>query len=272
MTYGCWIWRATRGPRRATRALCQTRNMGHRGIFFGSNYIYVTHGFAKKRFSDTYRYDLVNNIWSKVHDSISVFDRSGPHARCLHAGTMVSSAQMILFGGCLSGGKTVGPCPSWDSWRYSGGWSQFPFANQPVPRLYAAMAPLPGGYAGMFTGSVDKTGKQWMGGDKVKGNAFDVVQWASTDNDWSRRTVGGALPALDQAAVAIIPYTSSGADQGTASQILLHGGRKNFAPPSSELFTMNVTSVSDITSTGETVGAATFFVTPMLHGIFMFLG
>ncbi|ESO97513.1 hypothetical protein LOTGIDRAFT_152604 [Lottia gigantea] len=71
------------------------------------------------------------------------YDPSHPHSRCLHTGTMIDKDEFILFGGCLGGGGTGGPCPGGDSWRYgkSKTWKRLP--DCAAPRMYGAMAMLP---------------------------------------------------------------------------------------------------------------------------------
>ena len=77
---------------------------------------------------------------------------------------MISPDELIIFGGCLSGGMTGGPCPSSDSWLFSyikNRWEKIDASNI-APRSYSSMASLiSDGYrksAVMFSGlQTDKT-------------------------------------------------------------------------------------------------------------------
>lgn len=89
---------------------------GHGGVFFNSTLFYVGGGFAvdHRRFSDTYRidFDAYNDTspassrlrWEVVHSGANNFNQytpNVPHARCLHASTLASENDLVLFGGCL---------------------------------------------------------------------------------------------------------------------------------------------------------------------------
>ena len=89
---------------------------GHGGVFFNSTEFYVGGGFAvdHRRFSDTFRIDFAtyNDTspassrlrWEVVDLGASNFNQytpNVPHARCLHASTLASEDDMVLFGGCL---------------------------------------------------------------------------------------------------------------------------------------------------------------------------
>lgn len=42
-----------------------------------------------------------------------------PHGRIYSSSAMISSDELLIFGGCLSGSFSGGPCPSSDSWVFS---------------------------------------------------------------------------------------------------------------------------------------------------------
>lgn len=101
-------------------ALPQTGDIPH--VRYGSsggvhgNRLWVTHGFASKRFSDTYFYDLLEQRWVEALSEISVFDLTAPHARCLGGGDASATGQLMMYGGCAQAGGTGGACPSHESW------------------------------------------------------------------------------------------------------------------------------------------------------------
>jgi len=92
------------------------------------------------------------------------FGYNYPHARMFASSAMISPDELIIFGGCLSGGMTGGPCPSADSWLFSytkNRWEKIDASNI-TPRSYSSMASLiSDGYrksAVMFSGlQMDKT-------------------------------------------------------------------------------------------------------------------
>ena len=63
--------------------------------------LYVTHGFAGERFSNTFKFDLAKLEWEEVFGGTSSYEPFLPHARCLHAATMTAGDQLVLYGGCL---------------------------------------------------------------------------------------------------------------------------------------------------------------------------
>ena len=57
---------------------------------------------------------------------------------------MISPDELIIFGGCLSGGMTGGPCPSSDSWIFSytkNRWEKIDSLNI-SPRSFSSMASI----------------------------------------------------------------------------------------------------------------------------------
>ena len=89
---------------------------GHGGVFFNSTRFYVGGGFADdhRRYSDTFQIDFAayNHTspaeshlrWEEVHPGAAHFNQytpSVPHARCLHASTLASENDLVIFGGCL---------------------------------------------------------------------------------------------------------------------------------------------------------------------------
>ncbi|ESO95345.1 hypothetical protein LOTGIDRAFT_232041 [Lottia gigantea] len=117
------------------------------GIYFNSgDEFFVNMGFDNnKRYINTYSYNVKDLGWNFVNcKDCNDYNPSYPHARCLHAGTMIDRQEFVIFGGCLGGGGTGGPCPSGDSWKYSGKtqtWTLLP--DCAAPRTFGAMAALP---------------------------------------------------------------------------------------------------------------------------------
>ncbi|KAK3103739.1 hypothetical protein FSP39_021480 [Pinctada imbricata] len=116
------------------------------GIYPGSTKLYLHQGFSSERYFDLHVYDTVQGKWEAVFcpKGCTPYNPSYPHARCLHAGTMTAEDEFSMFGGCLTGGGTGGPCPAGDSWIYNGrsmDWEEL--AGCATPRTYASMAMLP---------------------------------------------------------------------------------------------------------------------------------
>lgn len=89
---------------------------GHGGVFFNSTRFYVGGGLADdhRRYSDTFQIDFnaYNDTsptssrlrWEVVHSGAAHFNQytpTVPHARCLHASTLASENDLVIFGGCL---------------------------------------------------------------------------------------------------------------------------------------------------------------------------
>lgn len=115
------------------------------------NNFYMSHGKSKdEMFDNVYRYGFtdarnLNGIWREnFKNRLGPFSAESPHSRYGHSSTMLSSENLLLFGGCLSGKYTGGPCPSSDSWLYESSpnkWVKID-ANCLAPKLYSSMASL----------------------------------------------------------------------------------------------------------------------------------
>ncbi|XP_033751539.1 uncharacterized protein LOC117335568 isoform X2 [Pecten maximus] len=134
-------WDESMGPRP------EARYGAAGGIHSLGSSLFVNQGFSTRRYFDTYSYNVLNQSWSAEYCSDSTcnpYNPSYPHARCLHAGAMVSPHEFVMFGGCMSGGLTGGPCPSGDTWIYNSqtdSWTQID--GCPSPRVYSTMAMVP---------------------------------------------------------------------------------------------------------------------------------
>ncbi|XP_062605462.1 uncharacterized protein LOC134267258 [Saccostrea cucullata] len=117
------------------------------GIFPGGSKFFVHQGFSDTRHFDTLVFDVNTMEWNIVDckaGQCNPYTPYYPHARCLHAGTILDPNKLVIFGGCLSGGGTGGECPSGDTWILDSQtltWTEY--ASCPVPRLYGSMAMLP---------------------------------------------------------------------------------------------------------------------------------
>lgn len=67
-----------------------------------------------------------------------------PHAREFASSALISEKELLIHGGCLSGGFSGGPCPAGDSWVYSYSTSKWRRVDSSCvsPRKHSAMASL----------------------------------------------------------------------------------------------------------------------------------
>ncbi len=75
------------------------------GLQVETSNFYVSHGFAAKRFSDTYTFDISNSNsnWKEAFSGTNEYNPNAPHARCLMAYTETMSG-FVMYGGCLNAG------------------------------------------------------------------------------------------------------------------------------------------------------------------------
>lgn len=71
------------------------------GIHPSGDGLYVTHGFASIRYSNTLKFDLKNQKWETKFEGTNSYNPSYPHARCLHSSAMTGPNEFIMYGGCL---------------------------------------------------------------------------------------------------------------------------------------------------------------------------
>eukprot|EP00294_Goniomonas_avonlea_P001002 CAMPEP_0114546554 /NCGR_PEP_ID=MMETSP0114-20121206/3994_1 /TAXON_ID=31324 /ORGANISM="Goniomonas sp, Strain m" /LENGTH=559 /DNA_ID=CAMNT_0001731053 /DNA_START=8 /DNA_END=1687 /DNA_ORIENTATION=+ len=237
------------------------------GIFPGTNFFYVTHGFSKIRYSDTFRLKLVNGSdgeWERVFDGTNSYNPWLPHARCLHGAAMVQPDDLVMFGGCLSGGSAGGPCPSNDAWRFSqGSWGRV--ASCPNPRVYTDMAMMPG-----YPNHVVMYGGQEKAGQMIAitvdtAEEVDVLDYIN--NGWIRGiagplTAGGGVP----------PRRAKHAMVTTDTGILVFGGQslEQGKPLLNDMW--HLTGFPDMVQPNTYGGCPTWFTIAWLHGILMIIG
>eukprot|EP00794_Sanderia_malayensis_P016710 gene16708-18404_t len=140
--------------------------------------------------SDAYGLDLKEATWKKSHDSVNQYAPYFPHARYGQASAALSEHQLLMFGGCLSGEKSAGPCPSSDSWimeTKTSNWKKVQSCSS--PRMNAAMALLPTGtsnsnVAVLYGGK--ESSKQTI---KVYNEALidEVATYDEQDGKWQRK-------------------------------------------------------------------------------------
>ncbi|KAK2155789.1 hypothetical protein LSH36_231g02018 [Paralvinella palmiformis] len=122
----------------------ESRSGAGGGIFTNSTQFLVSLGSSNRQYGDTYSYDISGMGWYLVSPDKGPYQPMSPHARSQHAATMISPSEILIFGGCLSGGHTGGPCPTGDSWIFDARtmtWKKQ--SSCASPRTMATLAMLP---------------------------------------------------------------------------------------------------------------------------------
>ena len=114
--------------------------------------MYLMHGYSQFHMHDTmYSYvftDLrgINGRWEKMYTDFLAgpFGFNYPHPREFASSAMISGDELLVHGGCLSGGLSGGPCPSSDSWIFSYRKNKWEKVDSSCvsPRQHAAMASI----------------------------------------------------------------------------------------------------------------------------------
>lgn len=231
-----------------------------------NNGFYVTHGFSGRRYSNTFKFDLGKNEWQLKFTGSNNYNPNLPHARCLHSATMIKSDELLLYGGCLGGGGTGGPCPSKDSWKFSANskeWTKLPECSN--PRMYTSLAMLP-----PLNGS-ERRAVLYAGQEKsisVLGtpnyDANEVTVFNPETNEWKRVTVEG-----DNVPVKRAGHVMATTDQG----IVVFGGEDvDNGDLLNDLWLLEGTaSNADASPSAGGCGSYDFNLIG-LHALFMFLG
>lgn len=238
------------------------------GIFddgSGNNGFYITHGFSETRYSNTFKFDFGQRKWVEKFSGSNNYDPKYPHSRCLHGGTLTNPDEIVMYGGCLGGGLTGGPCPSKDNWKFdatTGEWTRLEECS--TPRIYPAMAILPPANGSerraVLYGGQEKT-KSVLGTPEYEANEIAVFNPAT--NEWKRKKVEGTSPPRRAGHVmamtdkGIIVFGGTGQDgEGLLNDIWLLEG---------------TASDADGNPSAGGCGSSDFNLIA-LHGLFMFLG
>lgn len=119
------------------------------GIHEDDSTFLITHGYGDDElFSDTFSYNTESLAstrgWDEASSGSNNYNPKHPHGRFEHSGAMVSKNILVLFGGCLTGQGTGGPCPSDDSWTFDKSTNEWSELNRcSAPKTSSAMARLP---------------------------------------------------------------------------------------------------------------------------------
>lgn len=245
----------------------RTRYGAAGGVYPGSTLLYVSLGFAGERFFDTFILDTSSNQWSTrfCEGNCHPYAPTYPHARCLHSGSLVDPDRLVIYGGCLSGGETGGPCPSGDSWIFRNSeqeWTRLPDCAS--PRTYSSMALLPevnGQKRIVLYGGIEKN-RQVI--QTTESPADTVVVLDPDSMTWTTRitTASGSFPAK-RASAAMAPSSSG---------LYLFGGinTETNALQNDIWFLAGNSTSADQAAAGECVPIFTNFL--LVHGLLMFFG
>lgn len=245
----------------------RTRYGAAGGVYPGSTLLYVSLGFAGERFFDTFVLDTSTNQWSTrfCEGYCHPYTPTYPHARCLHSGSVVDADRLVIYGGCLSGGETGGPCPSGDSWIFRNSeqeWTQLPDCAS--PRTYSSMALLPevnGQKRVVLYGGVEKN-RQVI--QTTESPADTVVVLDPDSMTWTTRKTTTSVSFPAKRASAAMTSSSSG--------LYMFGGiniETNALQNDIWLLAGNSTS-ADQAAAGKCVPIFTNFL--LVHGLLMFFG
>jgi len=115
------------------------------------NNFYMAQGKSEDwMYENVYRYGFtdarnLNGIWRELFRSdLGPYADMTPHARYGQSSAMVASDILLMFGGCLSGKYTGGPCPSSDSWLYYASGNRWEKVDSHciAPKHFSSMATL----------------------------------------------------------------------------------------------------------------------------------
>jgi hypothetical protein len=88
----------------------------------------------------------VSGIWEMIYTDILTgpYSFTSPHGRTFASSAVISPDELLIHGGCLSGGFSGGPCPSFDSWIYSYSKNKWEKIDSSCisPRSFSSMASL----------------------------------------------------------------------------------------------------------------------------------
>lgn len=241
------------------------------GIHHEGDIFSVSHGFASlERTSDTFFMNVSSlsdssvKRWVQAAGPFSSYELTGPHPRCLAAGTMMSPTVLVMYGGCLNTPVigAGGPCPSFDSWRLdftTGEW--VPLPNCVSPRLFVAMSYLANDTAVLFAGNTLGLRVPTVGSGPIIPEEVDVVDLRS-DFVWTRRaaeSISGSIPV----------WREKHSMTSGNGKVYMFGG-EDFE---TEERLNDLWSIEGSYADNADIGCPNhFFTIPMMHGILMFLG
>ena len=242
------------------------------GGIVGSTFL-VSHGLGDERYGETFSLDLSDienqrGSWTEIHEDITPYNPYAPHPRCFGAGRTLPDGQLVLFGGCLTGGGSGGPCPSNDGWIMDTKRNWKRLDNLPPATISAIMVHMPLSDTVVLYGGKLKSGQVLAHSELSDDTLFvlhtGTLKWNSLD------TSGSSVPERRES--PLMTSYSNGQDEG----IMLWGGRgARTGKYDEELYQLAENGETDAmfsssTDTGKT--SYPWFTLWMLHGIFMFLG
>ncbi|KAI6655180.1 hypothetical protein LOD99_2469 [Oopsacas minuta] len=251
----------------ATGTIPAVRYAGSSGVVPGTCEFFLTMGFGGTyRNSDTFIIDLTNITrtstaeWRLISPSFNSYDPSGPHSRCLNAGTFLTEDTFAIFGGCLNslGYLSGGPCPSWDSWYFdlpSRTWIQLP--NCLAPRSFVQMSNLPNNSASavLYGGRIDSKVISTVSTSTPSDDEVDILD-LTTPQKWFRRIA-------EPDPVNGVPTWRDNHNMITGyGLVFVFGGSSG-----QELWTLS----GDYKENEDIPCPQHFFTTEIAHGILMFL-
>ena len=254
----------------ATGSIPRVRYAGGSGVIPGTCDFFLTMGFGGTyRNSDTFSMDLTNitqtsaGEWKLLAPSFNSYNPSGPHSRCLTAGTFLTNDTFAIFGGCLNslGYFSGGPCPSWDSWYFdltSSSWHQLP--NCLAPRSFSQMSTLPDTQASavLYGGLIDSKKISTVITTPPADYEVDILD-LTTPQKWFR-VVAGEDP------INGVPTWRSSHNMITGyGLVFVYGGSDGSSLQ--ELWTLS----GDYTENEQIACPQHFFTTEIAHGVLMFL-
>ncbi|KAK3711397.1 hypothetical protein QZH41_013506, partial [Actinostola sp. cb2023] len=235
------------------------------GVHPSGNGLYVTHGFSGVRYSNTLKFTFQTQKWEMKFAGTNSYNPSYPHSRCLHSSAMTEEDELVMYGGCLGGGSTGGPCPSEDGWKYDGDtntWTKLPQCA--TPRIYSAMATLPSNdpkvRRAVLYGGKEKTDSVLSTSEAPKN---EIIVLDPATNKWIRKKISGDDVPMKRFGHVMVT---------TPDGIILFGGKGSNGKDLNDVWLLKG-NVSDVDKTPSFDGCdGGNFTLIMLHGIFMFIG
>lgn len=182
------------------------------GIYPNTSRFYVTQGTSDSRHhGDMLMYATEERGWYQEFSEPLSYDPFSPHGRYQQAGAVVSRDLLLIYGGCLSGGASGGPCPSSDSWLYNVQSRKWTALDQCASaRLDGAIAPLPvrsGQRRAVLYGGQETNAQVLM---TIESPADQLAVLNLDSMEWTLRQSEGDVPtkrvSVSMATATIEPY------------------------------------------------------------------